>query len=135
MKEWLKKAFAIETEADFEITEEQKAVVDKICREVARRQMSTPALIFLETVRPLNYIGSQVMHYFKPIISAILTSENYQNFAEFLERRASVDHLCRRIEYFEEEYSKKIKQTKTNDQQLRVEDTADDHKVEEKDDE
>ncbi|MEE8399289.1 MAG: hypothetical protein V3S89_09810 [Desulfobacterales bacterium] len=103
MKEWLKKAFAIEAPNDGAPTDAQKAVVDRICREVARRHMTTPALIFLESFRPLNHIGSQVMYFFQPFVSAILTSQAYQHFAEFLEQRSSVDYLCQRIEYFETE--------------------------------
>ena len=107
MKGWLKKAFAVEAPNGGELTDPQKAVVDKVCREVVKRHMTTPALIFLESFRPLNYIGSQVMYFFQPFISAILTSEAYQHFAEFLEQRNSVDYLCQRIEYFEAKVSSK----------------------------
>ena len=104
---WLKKAFAVEAPNGGELTDAQKAVVDKVCREVVKRHMTTPALIFLESFRPLNYIGSQVMYFFQPFISVILTSEAYQHFAEFLEQRNSVDYLCQRIEHFEAKVSSK----------------------------
>ncbi len=107
MKAWLKNAFAVENPEGVEPTAVQKEIVDKVCREVARRHMSTPALLFLETFHPLNYIGSQVLHFFQPIVAVILTTDSYGHFAEFLEQRSSIDYLCRKIEYYEANTSEK----------------------------
>ncbi len=105
MREWLKNAFSVEDPDQLEPTERQKEIADKVCREVARRRMTTPALLFLETFRPLNFIGSQVLHFFQPIVSAVLTTDGYQQFAIFLESRGSVNYLCRRIEFYENEHA------------------------------
>ncbi len=102
----LKHAFAIQSDNDTIITEEQKNLVDKVCREISRRHLTTPALIFLESFRPLNYIGSQILHYFHPFISAITNANGYRIFTEFLEKRSSVDYLYDRIEYFENKFEK-----------------------------
>lgn len=107
LAEKIKYAFSTGSEEEFNPTGEQKAVVEQITEEVVKRKMGTPALIFLETMRPLNYIGSQVMHFFNPFISAIMTTDKYNRFTEFLEHRKSVDYLCDRIEYYENEYGKK----------------------------
>jgi len=102
----IKHAFAINSKTKSNPTEEQKTVVDKVCREIARRHLTTPALIFLESFRPLNFIGSQIMHFFHPFISAVVNADGYQQFSEFLESRNSIDFLYERIEFFEEEYEK-----------------------------
>lgn len=94
-------AFSTGTVEKFEPSSQQKEIVDQVAREVVRRRMAAPALLFLETMRPLNYIGAQAMHYFKPIISAILTTEKYSQFAAFLEHRESVDYLCDRLDYYD----------------------------------
>ncbi len=93
----LRHAFALD-EPDFKPTDAQKEVVDKVCREIVRRGMATPALLFLEMFRPLNYIGSQVMHFFRPIVAIVLDGDGYRHMSEFLEHRQSVDHLRQRIE-------------------------------------
>lgn len=90
-----------------EPTEAQRLVVDRVAMAIARRHLTTPALLFLELSRPLNYIAAQAMHYFHPIASAVLDTRGYEVFAQFLEHRGSVDFLCRRIEHFEQEYEKK----------------------------
>jgi hypothetical protein len=95
---WLKHAFAIEPQEPAEPTETQKAVVDRLCRQVVERGLATPALVFLESVRPLNYVSSQTLHFFAPIISAIADAKACRDLADFLEHRGSVDFLCRRID-------------------------------------
>ena len=112
---WLKHAFAIDPPGAAEPTEDQKPVVEKVCQEVIRRRMATPALIMLETFRPLNFVGSQVLHFFHPIVSAILTTEAYKHFTEFLERRGSVDYLCQRIEQLDDEMMEKNKKSKNEE--------------------
>jgi hypothetical protein len=97
-----KHAFALD-EPNVEPTDAQKQVVDKVCREVMRRGLATPALVFLEIFRPMNYIGSQAMHFFRPIVTVILDGEGYRHFSEFLEHRESVDYLRRRIEELEDQ--------------------------------
>lgn len=99
---WFKHAFALD-EPNVEPTNAQKEVVDKVCREIVRRGMATPALVFLEIFRPLNYLGSQVMHFFQPIMTVILDGEGYRHMSEFLENRQSVDYLRRHIEELEDQ--------------------------------
>ncbi len=100
---WLKYAFAIEDPKDFEPSPRQRQIVDRICHEVVRRQMTTPALLALETCRPLNFVGSQLIHFFAPFISALSESDAHQQFAQFLEHRGSIEFLCQRIETLETE--------------------------------
>lgn len=96
--DWLKHAFAIEPAGTFEPTETQRALVDRVCREVVDRELTTPALLFLETVRPLNAISAQTLQFFAPLLAAAGMSKATEDLATFLEHRGSIDFLCRRIE-------------------------------------
>jgi len=100
---WLKHAFAVEPDGPAEPTDAQQAVVHEVCRAIVRRRMTTPALMFLEMTRPLNYLAAQTMHFFAPVLTAVVDREGYRQFAEFLEHRGSVDYLCRQIEALEAE--------------------------------
>jgi hypothetical protein len=113
---WFKKAFAVDPPGPAKPTEIQEAVVDQVCREIVKRHLTTPALIFLETFRPLNFIGSQAMHFFQPIVSAVLRGDGYLHFTEFLEQRGSVDYMCRRIEELEGGCSGRDKEQKVQDE-------------------
>ncbi len=91
-------AFAVETPADFQPSDEQRQVADRICRELVRRRLATPTLMFLEMSRPLNFLGSQLLHFLSPMLSGLTQSHGHRHLAAFLEHRGSVDYLCRRIE-------------------------------------
>ncbi len=73
-------------------------LIKKLADFVVRRNMSVPAIMFLESVRPLNFIGSQAMVFFKPIISRFFTSAEYDKLATILERREVIDLLIKEIE-------------------------------------
>ncbi|NQT40052.1 MAG: hypothetical protein HQ581_21345 [Planctomycetes bacterium] len=100
---WFRHAFAVNSDPSGEPTEGQRAVADRVCRAVVRRRMATPALMLLEMCRPLNYLSAQLMHFFGPVATVLLDRRAYGEFAAFLERRSSVDYLCRRIEALEAE--------------------------------
>ena len=91
-------AFAVESSGDFEPSDEERRVADRICRELVRRRLATPALMFLEMSRPLNFLGSQLLHFLSPVLSGLTQSHGHRRLAAFLEHRGSVDYLCRRIE-------------------------------------
>ncbi len=101
--EWLKHAFAVEHPGPFEPTEAQRPVVERVCGEVVRRGLTTPAIMALEMSRPLNFVGSQALHFFSPLISALTDAQGHKQFAEFLEHRGSIEYLCRRMEQLDAE--------------------------------
>ena len=96
--ERIRHAFAIEDAADFEPTPREAAAAEKVCREVVRRRMTVPAVMLLEMSRPLNYLGAQALHFFQPFGTVLIEPGAWETFANFLERRGSVEYLARLIE-------------------------------------
>ena len=103
VRDRLRHAFAVEDPEDFAPTEKERTAAEHICREVVRRRMTTPALMLLEMSRPLNYLGAQALHFFSPFASVLVDPGAWETFAGFLERRGSVEYLCREIERLERE--------------------------------
>lgn len=102
LKSWLQHAFAVETKLG-KVSDSEQRVVQQICHEVVRRRMVTPAITFLEMARPLNYLGSQTMQFFMPIISVLSNGDDIQIFVNFLERRDAIDILINEIERHDKE--------------------------------
>ena len=73
-------------------------LIRKLADFVVRRNMSVPAVMFLESVRPLNFVGSQAMVFFEPILSRFFTRDEYNKMAIILEKREVIDMLIREIE-------------------------------------
>ncbi len=98
MKEFLRNAFALDDGKPCEPSEAQRAVLEKLAAEIARRRMTGPAVAFLEMSRPLNGLGAAAVQFFTPIASILASPESLREFAAFLEKRGSIEHLCRMLE-------------------------------------
>lgn len=94
----LRHAFAVDPPGPAEPTPEERPVVEALVREVVRRRMEAPAMMFLEMSRPLNYVASQTLSFFMPMLSAIGDARGASLLAAFLERRGSIDWLLQRLE-------------------------------------
>lgn len=72
---------------------------------VVRRGLGGPAVVMLDSLRPLNFIGSQMMHGLSPMVSIFFESRNWDAIAGIMEERGSVDRLIKIIERREQEQS------------------------------
>jgi hypothetical protein len=81
-----------------EVSAQQAAAVDRIARFVVRFGLTIPAILSLESMRPLSYVGSQFMHVLTPSVQALLSSQDWDALARLLEDRRGLDYLLERIE-------------------------------------
>lgn len=82
---------------------EDEALLDRLATSTVRVGMAVPAIFFLESVKPLNFIGSQVLVFFGPLVTAFfpvdsITADGYMRLAALLERRDSLEALVLKIE-------------------------------------
>ncbi len=80
------------------LPEEELAVIEKVAQKVVERRLSVPAILFLESVKPLNYIGSQAMVFFEPVVQTIFNFKDYNTLRSALEKRESIEILLQKIE-------------------------------------
>jgi len=91
-----------------EITERQQELVDMIATKVVKYRMTVPTLLFLESVRPLNFIGSQALLMFQPFLGVLFNPQDLEVFRQFLEKRENMEVLMRAIEQKEAEKKNQI---------------------------
>jgi hypothetical protein len=91
---------------------EEDAVLDKVARKVVDRRMAVPAIVFLESVKPLNFIGSQAMVFFEPIVQTLFNLKDYDTFRCALEKRESIEILLLKIEALDAVASQREKRIK-----------------------
>ncbi len=103
------------------IPAEERQVLEKVAKKVVRHGFAIPAIMTLETVKPLNFIGSQAMIFFQPIVQSIFVLQDYDTFRQAMERRENVENLLLLIEEYdaisqkrEKLINKKIKAQKKN---------------------
>ncbi len=78
--------------------DEQRALLEKLAQWVVSKNLTTPAILFLETGKPLNFLGSQLLIAFSPFIQAFFKGEQYQKVALILEKDENVELLIELIE-------------------------------------
>jgi len=110
LKAGFKHAFAVEKPRPF--SEEEEALLLRLVRFVVRRGLGTPAILFLQTVLPLNFIGAQALVFFKPFATAIFNPVDYERFTALLERRETIPKLVELLEKEMAERKKKKKEDK-----------------------
>ncbi len=106
--DFLKEAFSTGPDKDVvspeDIPEERrKELVEKLAKGIVSRGLTAPAIFFLESVKPLNFLGSQAMIFFEPIVRSIFPFQAYTEFAVLLEDRKTLERLICEIERLEEE--------------------------------
>ena len=88
------------------LSEEELALLDKAAGFVVKKRMSAPAVLFLESLQPMNFLGSQIMVFLQPIVASFFSPLEYERLARILERRESIGLFIERIE---ERQDKKVR--------------------------
>lgn len=65
---------------------------------IARRRLAGPAVVLLEFLRPVSFLGSQVMHVLSPFVGLAGSASDWERFAGLLEQRSSVDRFLAHLE-------------------------------------
>ena len=81
-----------------DLSAEDRAFLERLARWLARRSLSVPAILFLESVKPLTFVGSQAMFFFEPMVKIFVGGAGYTRFARLMEDRGNVEVFLRAIE-------------------------------------
>ncbi|MCL1827811.1 MAG: hypothetical protein FWG20_07250, partial [Candidatus Cloacimonetes bacterium] len=55
--------------------EKERAIelIEKVAMFFAKRRMGAPAILFIESIRPINFLASQVMIFLAPFVNVIFS--------------------------------------------------------------
>ena len=111
IRQEFKHAFSIGTPCeDKTLSEKELALILKLIAVIKKRKLTVPATLFLECTQPLNYIGSQMMVFFRPFLTFFFTPAEYDLFQGILEKREGIKRIIEELE-------------KSNDTPQRLKDT------------
>jgi len=86
-------------ELEGELSEDDREILSKLASGIHRRRLTAPAIFFLESVKPLNLVGSSMMVFFRPIVTVIWNDpKRYDRVRQLLEHRGAMELLVRRLE-------------------------------------
>ena len=93
----LQHAFATESASDA-FSAEDVQLMERMAEAIVKRGMAAPATVFLESMGPMSFLGSQALHFFTPIIDFVFNAREVEQVARLLERRESAARLIALIE-------------------------------------
>jgi len=97
VREELSHAFSTKSEAEV-FASEDLVLLERVADAVVKRGMTAPATIFLESLGPMNFLGSQALYFLAPIVEWVLNAKEIEHVARLLERRETIPHLITIIE-------------------------------------
>jgi hypothetical protein len=90
-------AFSTNSEAE-RFTADDLALLERVADAVVKRGMTAPATVFLESLGPMNFLGSQALHFLTPIVEWAFHAKEVEQVARLLERRDTISRLLALIE-------------------------------------
>ena len=79
-------------------TIEDLALLERIANAVVKRGMVAPATMFLESLGPMNFLGSQALYFLTPIVEWAFNAREVEQVAQLLERRDTISRLLTLME-------------------------------------
>jgi len=85
-------AFSTKAETDV-FTPEDLELLERVADAVVKRGMTAPATVFLESLGPMNFLGSQALYFLAPIVEWAFNAKEVEQVAQLLERRDTISRL------------------------------------------
>ena len=86
-------------------------LIDKLANWIIGHKLETPAIILLESVRPLSFIGSQMwLMYGVPLLGMVVDERESSEYGLLFEDKENLEALIRKIETLAREADKRKKE-------------------------
>jgi len=85
----------------------EKEVITRIAGRIIKSGLVTPAVFFLEIVKPFSLLSSHALVFFGPIITAFVNHDKYYRATELLEDPKNVEFLLSEIERLDQQIESK----------------------------
>ncbi len=100
---WDKIKFAFQLGPSEPLSAEDEALLRGIAGKIQSRRMVAPAILALQSMKPLNFIGSQALVGMQPFLELFISRADYERFTAIVERRDGYERLIELIEREESE--------------------------------
>ncbi len=105
-----------------EMTEDE--LLEAVAKRVVGMRLAVPAVFFLESTKPLSFLGSQLLIFLQPFVQAFLTVKSYERFSHLMEERENVEKLIQLMEQLDEDQRLEEKRLKAEDKKRKQEERA-----------
>lgn len=117
---WFRHAFAVDKYDEDSLSEDDKEILARVARRIHEKNMTAATILWVESHRNLNFIGSQLMVFSQPLFdmthplfNAVLnrfgihiSPADFPKLANALEKRYSIEYFLQQLErYAAEDYN------------------------------
>jgi len=80
-----------------------RELIERLAARIVELRMEVPAILALETGKPLSLLAGQTMTFFEPMALALFRFPDYRRFATLVENREALEAMTQAIERRSEE--------------------------------
>ena len=80
------------------LDDRDRELLERLARRIAELRLETPAILALETARPVSLVAGQALVFFEPFVQALFRLGDYRRWAALVERREALAALVANIE-------------------------------------
>ena len=85
------------------LSPEDEALLSRLAARIAELRLEVPAILTLESSRPVSLLAGQAMIFFEPIAQSLFRLGDYRRFAALVENRGAIERFIQLIEQKAEE--------------------------------
>lgn len=98
--------------AAMELSADDRALLQDTAARIVGARMAVPAMMFLETVSPMNYVSSAMLRVMSPAWRTFVPASRIDQVAKLLERRDAIPTFIRMIDEAEDDRRREEKAEK-----------------------
>ncbi|MEO0231790.1 MAG: hypothetical protein ABIM49_06365 [candidate division WOR-3 bacterium] len=73
-------------------------LIERIVKRILELKLEVPAILLLESLKPISFITSQFFVFLEPFVNSIFSFKNYQRFYKMLEDRENIEKIIEELE-------------------------------------
>ena len=85
-----------------DVSAEDRALLDEAARRIVAARMALPAMMFLESIAPMNLVTASMLHVLTPVLGIALSPGLLARVARLLERRETIPEFVLLLDAAEE---------------------------------
>ncbi len=88
-------------------------LIERFAQRVVQMGMTAPTILFLETYKPLSFLGAQLLWFSGPFLNLLINPTDLHDFTELVQDEAGTEALIERLESFQRDSSSSNVQHRT----------------------
>jgi len=82
---------------------DEKEFLNRLAEAIKSRGLEVPTVLVGESIKPISFLLSQFLVFFRPFVTVFVAPENYDKFISVLEDREKLEYLLKLVEEKEED--------------------------------